>query len=439
MKILFFIAWRNIWRNPLRSLLTISALSGSLIMLILYSAFLKGMWDQMVSYATDISIGKLQIHRKAYLDDQDIYATLSWQTLSTLEKQNPNLKFAPRLYAAGLASSKQNSTGVLIEAVNPAQENQVTHLLQHLRTGTANLGMASLTSDNEANTHKVYSVLVGTQLAKNLKLDVGSELILMTQAVDGSIGNALYRVAGILSPFEPNFDRMGVLMSVPAYQDLMSLQNGLHEIAIKSPPDTDQTDGLTAIQHKLQAQLLQITTQQLASGDTLKDLGGKPVVETWKQINPSVASMLSLSRSMLLIIGAIVVSLAAMGMINTLMMAIHERTHEFGILLSIGLKRWALLVMILLESFYLAILSAIVGSVIGGALAVHFEHHGIDFSSQLPDGYDWAGIVFEPVMKGAISSEQILQAVVLMLVLTLIASLIPALRTLKLNTAEAIR
>lgn len=437
MKILFFIAWRNIWRNPLRSLLTISALSGSLVMLILYSAFLQGMSDQMVSYATDISTGKLQIHRKAYLDDQDIYATLSWQTLSKLEKQNPDLKFAPRLYSAGLASSKQNSTGVLIEAVSPTQENQVTHLLEHLRTGTANLGIAPLTSDTNKDeiAPEVYSILVGTQLAKNLKLTIGSELILMTQAVDGSIGNALYRISGILSPFDPNFDRMGVLMSVAAYQDLMALQNGIHEIAIKTPSDANLTD----VQQRLQHQLQQISTQQLQSGKTLKDLGGKPVVETWKQINPSVASMLSLSHSMLLIIGVIVVSLAALGMINTLMMAIHERTHEFGILLSIGLKRWALLAMVLLESFYLAILSAVIGAIIGGSLALHFEHHGIDFSNQLPDGYDWAGIVFEPIMKGAISAEQIIQAIVLMLILTIIASLIPALRTLKLNTAEAIR
>jgi ABC-type lipoprotein release transport system permease subunit len=435
-RMLLFISWRNIWRNPIRSLLTVSALSGSLVMLILYSALLEGMSDQMVSYATDISTGKLQIHRKAYLDDQDLYATLSWQTLNQLEKQNPELKFAPRLYAAGLASSKQNSTGVLIEAVDPKQENQVTHLLEHLRNGKADLSMAPIKNDTQDEINpEGYGVLVGTQLAKNLQLTLGSELILMTQAADGSIGNALYRVTGILSPFDPNFDRMGVLMSVPAYQDLMAMQNGMHEVAIKTPEDAD----LAKIQQHLQQQLAQISTQQLKSGDTLKNLGGKFVVETWKQLNPSVASMLSLSRSMLLIIGVIVVSLAALGMINTLMMAIHERTHEFGILLSIGLKRWAILVMILLESLYLAVLSAIIGAVIGGGVALRFEHHGIDFSSQLPDGYDWAGVVFEPIMKGSISMDQIWQAVILMLVLTVIASLIPALRTLKLNTAEAIR
>lgn len=430
MKILLFIAWRNIWRNPLRSLLTISALSGSLVMLILYSAFLKGMSDQMVSYATDILTGELQIHRQAYKQDQDVYATLSWQLLKTLQKNNPDLHFAPRLYAAGLASAQQNSTGVLIEAVNPKLENHVTKLLSHLREGNANLNMMPLKpAKNDEIPPQAYGVLVGAQLAKNLKLQLGSELILMTQALDGSIGNALYHVSGILSPFNPNFDRMGVLMSVPAYQDLMAMQSGLHEIAIKTPKDAD----LTAIQQRLEGQIKQIASSQKPA------YGGAAVVETWKQLNPSVASMLSLSRSMLLIIGLIVVSLAALGMINTLMMAIHERTHEFGILLAIGLKHRAILAMVLLESFYLALLSAVIGAGIGGGAARYFEHHGIDFSNQLPDGYDWAGMVFEPVMKGVITPEQIVQAVVLMLALTLVASLIPALRTLKLNTAEAIR
>lgn len=424
LTMLLFMAWRNIWRNPIRSLLTISALAGSLVMIILYSALLEGMSRQMIGYATEISSAQLQVHRQAYIDDQDIYATLPWSYLQRLQKLDPDFHFAPRLYAAGLASSKKSSTGVIIKAVDPKLENQVTRLLTHIRPGGAGLPDSPPSGQNNA------PVLVGTQLAKNLHLKVGSELILVTQAADGSIGNNLYRVNGILKPLEPDFDRMGVLMSVHAYQNLMFLNNGFHELAIK----LDDIDRLPEAQPLLQKQI-----QQLTHGIPLDKLGGQPVVRNWKQLNPSLSDMLELNHSFLLIIGLIVIGLATLGTINTLLMAIHERTHEFGILIAIGIKRRSLLLMVLLESFFLALISAVVGGVIGTLIAVYFEHHGIDFSDTLPDGYDWAGMVFEPVMKGYISVPQVAEALVLMMVLTLIASLIPAWRILRLKIAEVIR
>ncbi|OIO68009.1 MAG: hypothetical protein COW19_09400 [Zetaproteobacteria bacterium CG12_big_fil_rev_8_21_14_0_65_55_1124] len=424
--ILLFIAWRNIWRNPVRSVLTIAALVGGLIMVILYASLLEGMTRQMVQYATEVTTGHLQIHRQAFIDDQDLYATLPWPYLERIERDFPTIHIAPRLYAAGLASSATTSTGVLIKAVDPEREAEVTTTLSHVRSGEVNLGIADTTSTGLVR----YNVVVGAQLAKNMKLSPGSELVLVTQAADGSIGNNLYRVAAVLRPLEPNFDRMGVLMSIKAYRQLMYLDSGFHELAIK----LEDIDALPEVQAALDAEM-----QTLQVAQPLDKLGGLAVVRNWRQLTPAISDMLQLSRSMLLLIGLIVVGLASLGMLNTMLMAVHERAHEFGILLCLGMKRRWLLLMVLLESFFLALISAVVGSVLGTLLARYLEEHGIDFSASMPDGYDWAGMVFEPVMKGYLEPGQIVEACLLMFAVTFVASLIPAWRSVRLKPAEVLR
>ena len=426
LPILIFVAWRNIWRNPIRSVLTISALAGGLIMVILYASLLEGMQRQMVRFATEISSSHIQVHRQAYIDDQDIYATLPWSYMEKIEQAFPEVQLTPRLYAAGLASSTETSTGVLIKAVNPKREIAVTKMLEHVRHGKLDLGIADTTERGFAR----YNLVIGAQLAKNMKVEPGDELVLVTQAVDGSIGNALYRVAAVLKPLEPNFDRMGVLMSIEAYQQLMYLENGFHELAIK----VNDTSQLESIQAAIIQKLNQLTTTL-----PLDELGGKPVVRNWRQLSPAVADLLEMSKAFVFIIGFIIISLASLGMLNTMLMAVHERTHEFGILLAIGMKRRWLLLMVLFESFFLSLVSAAVGSVLGLIINEYFEDHGIDFSKSMPDGYDWAGMIFEPVMRGYLEPIDLLYACLMMIVVTMLASLIPSWQTIRLKPAEVMR
>ncbi|MCW8903103.1 ABC transporter permease [Sedimenticola sp.] len=426
LPMLLFIAWRNLWRSPVRSILTISALAGGLVMVILYAAMMEGMIRQMVHQATAISIGHLQIHRQAYVDDQDLYATLPWSYLDRIAGEFPEISLAPRLYASGLASTAETSTGVLIKAVDPEREPQVTRMLQQVRQGKMDLGPA----DNSKDGLPRNNLVIGAQLAKNMKLQPGSELVLVTQAADGSIGNALYRVAAILKPLEPNFDRMGVLMSIAAYQQLMYLTDGFHELVIRLDDATD----LGVMQAELDTELKKLVSEQ-----PLDELGGAPVVRNWRQLTPMVADMLEISKTITFFVGFIVIALASLGMLNTMLMAVHERTHEFGILLAIGMKRRWLLLMVLLESFFLGLVSALTGALLGIGVIQLFGERGIDFSGMLPDGYDWGGIVFEPYMKLHLEPLDLLLACLLMLIVTLLASLLPAWRTVRLRPAEVMR
>jgi len=426
LPILIFVAWRNIWRNPVRSVLTISALASGLIMVILYASLLEGMTRQMVRFATEISTSHIQVHRQAFIDDQDLYATLPWSYINEIEKDFPEIKISPRLYAAGLASSTETSTGVLIKAVDPGRETRVTKMLEHVRHGQLDLGVADTTNKGIVR----YNLVIGAQLAKNINVEPGDELVLVTQAADGSIGNALYRVAAVLKPLEPNFDRMGVLMSIEAYQQLMYLENGFHELAIKANDANQLIEIQTAITRKFN----QLSTQQ-----PLDKIGGQAVVRNWRQLSPAVADLLEMSKALVYIVGFIIIGLASLGMLNTMLMAVHERTHEFGILLAIGMKRRWLLLMVLFESLFLSLVSAVVGSILGLIINNYFEEHGIDFSQSMPDGYDWAGMVFEPIMKGYLEPIDLLYACLMMIVVTMFASLIPSWQTVRLKPAEVMR
>lgn len=424
--LLLYIGWRNIWRNPVRSLLTISALAGGLVMVILYAALLEGMNRQMVRHATELGSGHIQIHRQGYIDDQDLYATLPWRYLRRIESEVSGVHVAPRLYAAALASTREASYGVLIRAIDPQREPLVTTMLRHIRSGTPELGMAAPGSDGLPRER----VIVGAQLARNMGIAPGSELIVVTQAADGSIGNALYRVSAVLKPLEPGFDRMGVLISIDSYQRLMALESGFQELAVKVN-DPSRVD--------LLRQQLSALCDRVLDEMPLEQDGGRPVVRTWRELNPSVSDLLELSGTFLLIVGAIVVGLASLGMLNTMLMAVHERTHEFGILLSIGMKpRW-LLLMVFFESLLLALVAALSGSLLGSLAAGYFERHGIDFSRTLPEGYDWAGIVFEPVISATLRPMDVLYASLLMVAVTLLAALIPSWRAVRLKPAEIMR
>ncbi|MBT3196115.1 MAG: ABC transporter permease [Gammaproteobacteria bacterium] len=420
------IAWRNLWRNPARSLLTMLALSGSLVIMLLYAALVEGISRQMVTQATDYSSAHLQIHRQTFIDDRDLYATVPWSYLAKMEQAFPTLQVAPRLYAAALASAGQHSSSVMIQAVDPKREPEVTQLLSGLSEPISQLGQVRGATEPFPR----YNLLVGSQMAKRMALKPGDELILVTQAADGTVGNGLFRIAGLLRTVDPNMERRGILMSIEGYQSLMALQQGFHELAIR----VAEIDDLQPTQPLIEQRLQQWQAQQ-----PLDPFGGNLLLRNWQQLNPAVAELLALSRSMMLLMGLIIIGLASLGMVNTLLMAIHERTHEFGILLSIGMSRWWLLQMVLLESLFLALVSALAGTLLSTLLCNHLESHGIDLSGQLPDGYEWGGILFDPVMQVYLEPQAIIQLVGLMLLITLLAALLPSWRSTRLRPAEVLR
>lgn len=423
-KMLCFIAWRNVWRNPLRSLLTLAVLAGGMTVLIFYGGLMKGMSEQMVAFATEVSTGHLQVHRAAFHDTQDLYATIPWAWLSSLEQRLPNLQFSPRSYASGLASSDHASVGVSIQAVVLEKELKTTRFLKHIREGQFKRpGLPSAApTPNSLQASMGGGVGLGYQLARQLKLGLGDELVLMTQAMDGSIGHDLYYITAIFKPISPAFDRGGVVMLMSDFEFLMSLSSGFHELVVTTPMPEAVADTATRINTQI---------AELQQNTPLDALGGKAEVRTWKTLVPMVSEMLELSGAMMFIVGGILAVLAALGTVNTVLMAMHERTHELGILRAIGCGPAMLSWLLLLEVFFLSSLALMVGIVFGLLVTHQFTKSGIDFSGALPEGFDWGGLVFEPVMRVSLDMKIILPAAAFMLAISVTAVIFPVYRMLR--------
>ncbi len=344
--------------------------------------------------------------------------------LQTLEKNNSQLHFAPRLYAAGLGSVGENSTGIMIRAIDPARESRVTTMLTHVRLGKIDLAPQQHAPELD---FPIYGVALGAKLAKNLDTKPGDELIIVSQAADGSIANGLYYVTGILRPIDPLFDQSGVLMSIKSYQALMYLESGVHELAVQMDP----TQNMLNVQQSIESQIRQWQTEH---NDTSKTL-----VRNWRELMPAVSDMVEASRAATIFLGLIMVGLASMGMLNTTIMSIHERRHEFGILLSLGMGKYWLLTMVMIEAVYLSIVSGILGTAAGVAGGWWLQVRGIDLSGYMPDGFDYGGIIFEPIWRAQLNPDSISISLGLMFGISLLASLVPSWRTVRLKPVEVLR
>lgn len=429
------LAWRNLLRNRVRSALTAGAMVVALTLMIAYLALMEGMVRQMISFATDITLGHIQVHREEYVENQDLYALVPWRLMKHLEETTP-YRYAPRLYAAGLASAGDSSAGALLEGIDPEREPKVTELNRHVRKGRFDLEQVGQAyphgPDGPAVT--VYPVTVGFQLARNLELKVGSELVLITQAADGSIGNGLFRVAGVMEPVEPAFDRMGVVMSLAAFNSVMFLEGGAHELAVRVP----DVASLDADRDRIAAETIACNCLEIERGGVTSDEGGPVVVRTWRQINPALQDMLVSSQTLIYVIGILVFAIAAMGIVNTLLMATYERRHELAILLALGMGRGSMMAMVLLEALFLGVLASIVGAVTGSALAFYLQVSGFDYSRWLPEGMDFLGVTLEPVFYGHLEPRQVVISMGMTLITALAAALVPSWRTARLRPAAAL-
>jgi putative ABC transport system permease protein len=431
LRILCFLAWRNMWRNRLRSLLTAGGIVAGLTLMIAYLAMMEGLYRQMVGFATNISIGHVQLQRQAFIDDQDLYALLPWPLVKHLEQSTP-YRYAPRLYAAGLASAGESSSGALLKGVDPVRELQVTTLDKRLRRGSFDLRGSRKVYPHGPDGPAVpsYPVVIGYNLARNLQLDVGGEMVLITQASDGSIGNGLFEVRGILNPIDPAFDRLGVAMSLEAFNSLMFIEGGVHELAVRLP----DVGALNAARDRIQAAV----DAWPGSAALARESSGAVRVRTWAQINPELNGMLSSSEAIIYIVAVIVFAIAALGILNTMLMATYERRQELAILLALGMGRGAMMLMVLLEAAFLSLFGSALGCVSGTALAWYLQVQGFDWSRWMPEGLDLMGVVMDPIYYGHLLPQHLVISVAILLATTMVAALVPSWRTARLNPARAL-
>jgi ABC-type lipoprotein release transport system permease subunit len=399
-------AWRNLWRNPRRTLITLFSMAFGLTMMIVGYALMDGMLNQMVHYATVLGTGHVQVHHPDYLEDHSIYDTMADPENVLADISGTGLGSAsPRVFATALISSGQQSAGGELWGIDPDLENTVTELYKHLEAGTW------LAPDDRGK------VVLGRNLAKTLSAGPGDEIVVLTQAADGSLGNALYTVSGTLKSIGEALDRGGVIMHIRDLSELLVMDNEVHEIAIRLN-EPEALDAATATLNKVLDQ-------------------NKYKVENWKQLFPELAEYLRLSSSSMAIILIIIFAVASLGIVNTQLMSLFERTREVGIMRALGLGPLSVVWLVLFETIFLVLMAAAAGGIAGTLWSLRLEQVGWDIS-WMGGSFAFVGVAFDPHMYATLTPAAVTDSIMVMIIVVLVASIFPLFRAARISPVDAI-
>jgi putative ABC transport system permease protein len=414
--LLLQLAWRNLWRNSRRTFITMTAIAFGYIMLLFVACLMAGLRWQMIENGTSLVMSQIQVHARGYYPNRSIQKTLGGRQgtnvsamLATIAADPRVSAAAPRVYGYGLLSAAHRSAGVELMGIIPDQEQQITTLNNRITKGSY------LTAAMPKG------VVVGDKLASTIGIEVGSEIVLLTQAADGSMGNDVYTVQGLFHTGLDAADRGLVLMSLSSLQDLLHLAPArIHEIGIKLIDITKAT----AVAAALGVQL----------GKTV------PVqVSAWPELAPELASYVQFNRGVTFVLFVIFFLLAVIGVMNTMLMAVFERTRELGMLMALGMRPVQVIVLILTEAGGLAVASLIIGGVVGVPILWYLQVHGLDLGGATGEVVSLAGVVVGHLWYGRQDFPAYSQAALGLAATALVSALYPAWRAAHFRPTEAIR
>jgi ABC-type lipoprotein release transport system permease subunit len=397
------LAWRNLWRNRKRTVITTVAVALNTAVLIASAALMTGMVQQMTNTATEVVLGHAQLHAPGYRRERSLYATLPSPEALLAQARAAGIQAAPRSFGFGLVAVGHKSAGATFWGVQPAAERAAFKLAANVQTG-------QFLADSALDP---ASAVIGAKLARSLDAQVGTELVVVVQAADGSIGNAIFSVRGILRTVGDEIDRGAVLLHARDFESLFVAPGMVHEIALYAPD---------------------VPLQRLAS--TLGPLPAGAEYQTWQQLNPAFADMVKLTGSGIWIFAVVFYLAAALGVMNTMLMATHDRVREFGVQKALGATPGRILLDVAVEGWLMSLVATGIGAALGVAGSALLHRHGIDLT-KLGGDISFGGIAFDPIWRAALRASDVAWSVTMMWVICVVASLYPALRAARLDPVRA--
>jgi ABC-type lipoprotein release transport system permease subunit len=410
MSINIKMAWRNIWRHPRRSLLTIAAILFASILLIFSVSLQLSSYDTMIDAAIKRHTGHLQIQASGYNEEKKMRQVIRdpAEAIEAFEDLPQIKTFSYRANTFSLVSSDERTYGVWVVGVDPVREKQASTIAKVIRQGRYLL---------EEDTTQA---LMGTLLAKNLAVDIGDELVLLGQGLDGSMAATVVTVKGIFSTGQPEFDRSSLQMPLSAFQETFSMGQAVHEIVVIGK-DLGQLP-----------QLADSTRKRLKDRVPSQDLKAL----TWQELLPGLEQSIQVDMVSGWISYGILVIIVAFGIMNTFLMAVMERTREFGMLLAVGMRHGQIARLFLMESALMTLLGIVSGIVCGCLVTYYFQVHGFEIPGTQEIMAQWG---LSTRLWPRITPISVLLGPALILVITLLTAIYPVLRIYRLQPVKALR
>jgi putative ABC transport system permease protein len=397
-------AFRNVFRQKRRTLLTVLTMFGGFALSSFSIGWMDGSYNYIIDMFTRYQLGHIQIHKKGYLDRPTLYDTIDDYTglMTRIDRVKGVVRTTPRLYSAGLASVGERSSIVRIIGVNPALENAATLFGRKIEKG------APLSND------KPKEAVIGKGLVRRLDAKIGDDIVLLSQGADGSIANDAYTIAGIIDTGDPTSDLTAVYLRLEDAQELLVLEGRVHEIAVI----VDKLGDVRKVASRIRTQL----------GDP------KLEVDPWQVFARSFYNAMMADKGGGWIMLVVIILVVAIGVLNTVLMSVLERTREYGLLRAMGTRPRQIFFLVVAEVTIMALISVAVGSLAGWAINYIFSIRGIP----MPFEFTYGGMQFTHAFT-EVNTRSFLIPLVVVILVALVVSILPAIRAARTAPAAAMR
>ncbi len=408
------IGWRNLGRNRRRTTLTAVGLAIGYFAVVLMVGWGEGMVAELIENATSLVSGQIEIHDAAYRPERSLYDTIGGregvdveELLNAIGADPSVVAAAPRVYAGALVSSGDSTRAGVLLGVDTAREVGLTRFLDPLVVGRL--------PDAGA-----YEVVLGEEMARQLAVGVGDELVVVASAADGSMANDLYAVAGVFRTGLVEFDGSTAVMPIDDLQTLVAFDAGrIHEIVVAT------TDPAGAA----------VTAERLA---TVLGAGGREIaVAPWTELNPLLSGYVALADSVYWIFIVIIFGVACLGVANTMLMATFERRREFAILLALGAKPWSVVGSVLCEALALGVVSLAIGASLALPPMVWFSIAPVSLEWLFED-VTLEGALLTPTLRVGYNVPVWTWATIGLLVTSVVAAFYPAVKASRVPPADTL-
>jgi len=400
---LFKIAWKNIWRNKGRSSIVIIAIALGLWAGVFASAFVSGMMKQKVDSVIEKEISHIQFHAKGFRDEfaADLYMKEGAQIDMALHTDSSVKSTSGRVICMAMLGSANQSGAIKAIGVDPAAETSVTGLSKSVVEGKYFEGI------------KRNPILVSTRTAKKYKLKLRSKVVLTFQDLNGDMVAGAFRVAGIFNTHNGMNDEMNVFVKRKDIGKLIGIPQGAyHELAVMLK------------QHGIAE----------ATASKYQEIYPEQEVLCWLDLGLGMRYMMEMTGSYTTILVGIILVALLFSIINTMLMAVLERTKEIGMLMAIGMTKGKVFTVIMVETMYLALIGGPLGLLLSYLLIQFFGEKGVDLSGA---GYEEMGMA--SIVYPFLSTAEYIQVFVMVIVMAILAAVYPAIKALRLKPVEAMR
>ncbi len=403
------LAWRNLWRNKTRTLLTAGGIAFAVFLVTFSMAMQGGSYEDMIKAATRFYTGHAQINQRDFVTDSKLEQTIGNAAAlrAQLETKFP-LVALPRVQAFGIVSREERSIGGMLLGIDFAAEAAQLDLFDDITAG------AIPTAPGQA--------LIGAAMARNLGAELGDDIVILGSGKRGGVAAMALTVTGILSTGQSELDRNLLFAPLSSVQDAFGLEDEVHNLVL-------------VLENYTQGKALAAPINELLQPDQS--------YRTWQQLLPEVEQGIELDRVSGQIFFYILLILVSFAVLNTFVMVIFERTREFGMLMALGLRPWQIIGQVQIEALFLSLLGVLLGSLMSAALVAYLGEVGISLNAMGGEAAQQSMAQLQAgsmeFMYPAFSLESLTTAPLVLIIGTQLSALFCMLRVRHLNPVEALR